>query len=161
MSSTSKTATPAQASKDKSMVKDPNPTTDYKSRYLKCKEKFQRASTDQAEIQSNVQKASSKQQKLQEEIDFLLDAMAILRERRAQEREASLRVQSEIERERDTRFLYESRPPISRRVSPSPPPSQKRPRLASDSPLRTSVDDERARYGHYEVNEPLNKRQRM
>lgn len=129
MSDIASVSTPAAAPRKS---RGANPSADYKSLFLKSKDKYDRVSTDHTELKSNVAKAAAKQQKLREELDYLLDAVASKRAQRAHieqshrdralelEREAAAAVaaaaaarhhaSSLSKRDRD-RDAYESRPP--------------------------------------------------
>ncbi|SJX63300.1 uncharacterized protein SRS1_14121 [Sporisorium reilianum f. sp. reilianum] len=76
-----------------------NPTTDYKSLFLKSKDKYDRVSTDHTELKASVTKATAKQQKLREELDYLLDAVAAKRAQRAQIEQSHRDHALELERE--------------------------------------------------------------
>lgn len=76
-----------------------NPSTDYKSLFLKSKDKFDRVSTEHTDLKANVVKATAKQQKLREELDYLLDAVAAKREQRAQVEHSRREHALELERE--------------------------------------------------------------
>lgn len=76
-----------------------NPSTDYKSLFLKCKDKYDRVSNDHTELKSNITKATAKQQKLREELDYLLDAVASKRAQRARIEQAHRDRALELERE--------------------------------------------------------------
>lgn len=75
-----------------------NPTTDYKSLFLKSKDKYDRVSTDHTDLKVSVVEAAAKHQKLREELDYLLDAVAAKRDQRAQI-EQSHRERVELERQ--------------------------------------------------------------
>lgn len=76
-----------------------NPSADYKSLFLKSKDKYDRVSTEQTELKVNVTKAAAKQQKLREELDYLLDVIATKQEQRAHIEEAHRSRALELERE--------------------------------------------------------------
>ncbi|SNX87212.1 uncharacterized protein MEPE_05922 [Melanopsichium pennsylvanicum] len=76
-----------------------NPSTDYKSLFLKSKDKYDRVSSDHTELKNNVAKAAAKQLKLREELDYLLDAVASKREQRARIEDAHRERALELERE--------------------------------------------------------------
>ncbi|GAC97657.1 leucine-rich repeat-containing protein 40 [Pseudozyma hubeiensis SY62] len=76
-----------------------NPSTDYKSLFLKSKDKYDRVSTDHTDLKANVTKATAKQQKLREELDYLLDAVASKRVQRAQIEQSHRDHALELERE--------------------------------------------------------------
>lgn len=76
-----------------------NPSTDYKSLFLKSKDKYDRVSNDHTELKTNVTKATAKQQKLREELDYLLDAVASKRAQRARIEQAHRDRALELERE--------------------------------------------------------------
>ncbi len=61
-----------------------NPSTDYKALFLKSKDKYDRVSSEHTELKASVVKAAAKHQKLREELDYLLDAVAAKRDQRAQ-----------------------------------------------------------------------------
>lgn len=76
-----------------------NPSADYKSLFLKSKGKYDRVSTDHTELVANVTKAAAKHQKLREELDFLLDAIASKQAQRAHIEQAHRDRAIELERE--------------------------------------------------------------
>ncbi|SOV08710.1 uncharacterized protein UDID_04765 [Ustilago sp. UG-2017a] len=76
-----------------------NPSTDYKSLFLKSKDKYDRVSNDHTELKANVTKATAKQQKLREELDYLLDAVASKRAQRARIEQSHRDHALELERE--------------------------------------------------------------
>ncbi|ETS62015.1 hypothetical protein PaG_03569 [Moesziomyces aphidis] len=76
-----------------------NPSTDYKSLFLKSKDKYDRVSTDHTDLVANVGKAALKQQKLREELDFLLDAIASKQAQRVRIEQAHRDRALELERE--------------------------------------------------------------
>ncbi|TKY88514.1 hypothetical protein EX895_002502 [Sporisorium graminicola] len=76
-----------------------NPSTDYKSLFLKSKDKYDRVSTDHTELKASVTKATAKQQKLREELDYLLDAVAAKRAQREQIEQSHRDHALELERE--------------------------------------------------------------
>lgn len=76
-----------------------NPSADYKSLFLKSKDKYDRVSTDHTELKTNVAKAAAKQQKLREELDYLLDAVASKRAQRAHIEQSHRDRALELERE--------------------------------------------------------------
>ncbi|KIS69063.1 uncharacterized protein UMAG_03042 [Mycosarcoma maydis] len=76
-----------------------NPSTDYKSLFIKSKDKYDRVSTDHTDLEASVAKATAKQQKLREELDYLLDAVASKRAQRAQIEQSHRDHALELERE--------------------------------------------------------------
>ncbi|GAC75948.1 hypothetical protein PANT_19d00030 [Moesziomyces antarcticus T-34] len=76
-----------------------NPSADYKSLFLKSKDKYDRVSTDHADLVANVGKAALKQQKLREELDFLLDVIASKQAQRVRIEQAHRDRALELERE--------------------------------------------------------------
>ncbi|PWY99631.1 hypothetical protein BCV70DRAFT_162169 [Testicularia cyperi] len=141
--------TPAASKKSRGA----NPSVDYKTLFQKSKDKFDRVSNDHTEIVTNIQRATAKQLKLREEIDFLLDAVASKRARRAQlveeERIAQIQRQEEEEyharvrartaraglplRDADDRYGYASAGSSSRHYGLAPPPP---PSAREDPPYR-------------------------
>ncbi|EPQ26030.1 uncharacterized protein PFL1_06483 [Pseudozyma flocculosa PF-1] len=85
-----------------------NPNTDYKVHYLRCKDKFDRVTTEQAEFKANISRASKKQQKLRDEIIFLLDAIAAKQAQRAADAAAYHPPPPPAMPARDPRRLYAS-----------------------------------------------------
>ncbi|WFD03227.1 hypothetical protein MOBT1_001916 [Malassezia obtusa] len=57
---------------------------DYKAHFTRTRLAFDKATARQAEVEAAAQKAMQTQQALQDEVDFLLDAIVELRERAAQ-----------------------------------------------------------------------------
>lgn len=76
-----------------------NPSTDYKALFLKSKDKYDRVSSEHTELKASVVKASAKHQKLREELDYILDAVAAKREQRAQIEQSHREHALELERE--------------------------------------------------------------
>ncbi|PWN33481.1 uncharacterized protein FA14DRAFT_173276 [Meira miltonrushii] len=62
--------------------KGPNPNRDYKQHFLRQKQRYDAASSDQIARNRELSRASLKQMKLQDEIEFLLDAIAGEKHRR-------------------------------------------------------------------------------
>ncbi|KAN0061137.1 hypothetical protein ACQY0O_006872 [Thecaphora frezii] len=85
-----------------------NPNTDYKVHYLKCKDKFDRVTAEQEEFRTNIAKASQKQQKLRDEINFLLDAIAAKQTQKAAESIPYSRMLSASPASRDPALIYSS-----------------------------------------------------
>uniref|UniRef100_V5E556 Uncharacterized protein n=1 Tax=Kalmanozyma brasiliensis (strain GHG001) TaxID=1365824 RepID=V5E556_KALBG len=92
-----------------------NPSTDYKSLFLKSKDKFDRVSTEHTDLKANVVKATAKHQKLREELDYLLDAVAAKREQRAQVEQSRREHALELEREAAAEAARRRANPISKR----------------------------------------------
>lgn len=88
-------STPATARKSRGA----NPSVDYKSLFLKSKDKYDQVSSDHTDLITNVTKATAKQQKLREELDYLLDAVASKRAQRARIEQSHRDRAFELERE--------------------------------------------------------------
>lgn len=107
---------------DEKKARGANPNVDYKALFQKSKDKYDRVSSDHTDIVANIKRASAKQGKLREELDWLLDTVAARRVKtRAAEAERRARQQTEgYYPYAAAPYAYAPAYPASRYRSPSP-----------------------------------------